>query len=129
MKKPQFSNSRGVQNKDAPLSTTTSSRQPEKPQFTNSKGVQNKDTPLSNTTKVADKLEAPKKFTGSLNKNADENAKIKAPNKDYLEGDSKNKYKEETQSEIEKPKFVNKNVEGNEPHFKEINKNEDVIYF
>jgi hypothetical protein len=60
-----------------------------------------------------------------LNKAAQENAKIKAPTKDYTQADSTTKYKESVAAEIEKPKFVGKN-EGNEPHFRDMNKNEDV---
>jgi hypothetical protein len=56
----------------------------------------------------------------------EENAKVRAPKKDYLESDLGGKAaKEEVQ--IEKPRFVNKNVGDSEhPHFVDINKNEDV---
>ncbi len=64
------------------------------------------------------------KFTGALSKAAEENAKVKAPAKDYLDADTKVKYKGEGEPEIERPKFVTKH--GEEPHFTEINKNEDV---
>lgn len=100
-----------------------------KPKFTNSKGVQNREgEPIRyekrekyDTTKKSD---GPKKFvnTSLLNKAAEENSKFKAPTKDYNEAVT-SKYKEDV--DIEKPRFLNKN-EGNEPHFKEINKNEDV---
>ncbi len=54
----------------------------------------------------------------------EENLKVKAPKKDYLEADIAPKY----ESEIEKPRFVNKNVgETDQPHFVSIDKNEDVI--
>ena len=82
------------------------------------------------SSKPVEKLDQPKKFvnTGLLNKAAQENTKVKAPTKDYLEADSGAKYKEQTpEVEIEKPRFVNKNVgDSSEPHFKDINKNEDV---
>lgn len=82
----------------------------------------------SGTSKYEKKYEKPvetaKKFTGLLTAAAEENSKIK-PTKNYLEADSKVKYKED-EAEIEKPKFMNKNVEGAEPHFKDLSKNEDV---
>ncbi len=98
-----------------------------KPKFTNSRGVQNKEgVPVKNESKT-EKYDAPKKFvnTSLLNKAAEENTKIKAPTKDYLDATTKTKYKEENAVEIEKPKFLAKN-DGNEPHFRDINKNEDV---
>ncbi len=98
-----------------------------KPTFTNSRGVQNKEgAPVKYDSKT-EKYDGPKKFvnTSLLNKAAEENTKIKAPTKDYLDATTKNKYKEESTVEIEKPKFLGKN-EGNEPHFRDINKNEDV---
>lgn len=101
-----------------------------KPRFTNTKGPQNKEQPLKYVDN-RDKFESgPKKFTSTaaniLNKAAEENAKVK-PTRDYLDKDTRVKYKED-EPEIAKPKFVNKNVdgEGNEPHFRDFNKNEDV---
>ena len=126
--KPQFSNTKGVQNKEGTYSSTASTiKTADKPQFTNSTGAKNKEINVTATTTATEKVEAPKRFVGSLNKAAEENSKIKAPTKDYLEGDNKTKYKgEESTIEIEKPKFLSKNVEGAEPHFKDITKNEDV---
>jgi hypothetical protein len=56
---------------------------------------------------------------------AEENQKIKAPKKDYLEADIQSKPKVEV--EIEKPKFINKHIDDPEhPHFVNIDKNQDV---
>lgn len=66
-----------------------------------------------------------------LQKTHEENLKVKAPRKDYLEGDANVKYKEDQASEVEveKPKFFNKAVgDTAQPHFVDINKNEDVRY-
>jgi hypothetical protein len=96
-----------------------------KPKFTNSKGVPKKEIGTVNKEPTADKLDAPRKFvnTSGLTKAAEENAKIKAPTKSHVD-DTKLK-KEEPQIEIEKPKFKPVH-DGSEPHFKDINKNEDV---
>lgn len=54
-----------------------------------------------------------------------DNNQVKAPKKDYLEGDIDVKYKEEVE-DIQKPVF-HSNKESAEPHFIDINTKEDVI--
>jgi hypothetical protein len=57
----------------------------------------------------------------------EENQKIKAPKKDYLESDFGTRRAGED-LQIEKPKFTNRTVgDANEPHYVDINKNEDVM--
>lgn len=56
-------------------------------------------------------------------KTAEDNNKIKAPKKDYTEATVDVKYQEEI--EIEKPVFQSKKGT-DEPHFVDINTNEDV---
>jgi len=53
------------------------------------------------------------------------NTQVKAPAKDYLEGDVDVKYKTENDIEIAKPVFQSKKA-GDEPHFVDINTKEDV---
>lgn len=127
-----------MQNKEtAATGPVTGAGAVNKPRFTNTKGAQVKEIAVTGpvtgaVTKPVERLDAPKKFvnTGLLNKASEENTKVKAPTKDYLEADSKTKYKDEAAVEIEKRVFVNKNVgDATEPHFKDINKNEDVNIF
>ncbi len=80
-------------------------------------------------TKKYDKDETMRKFTNTkdiITKAAEENAKIKPPTKDYLDGEVKTTYKEE--STLEKPKFMT-NTENisEQPKFVEIDNREDVI--
>lgn len=58
-------------------------------------------------------------------KTAEENAKIK-PTKSYLEADVAKSYKE-TPEEVSKPEFKSGKTD-NEPHFVDINKNDDVSH-
>jgi hypothetical protein len=89
-----------------------------------------KDTPVASNTQPKDekkeltkKIENTKRIFSSV---AEDNKKIKAPTKDYLEADLNNN-KPKVEVEIEKPKFVNKHVDDPEhPHFVNIDKNEDV---
>ena len=99
------------------------------PKFSNSRGVQNKEGPAIKYEAKTERTEAPKRFlnTAVLNKAAQDNVRVKAPTRDYLDADSKTKYKDEQAVEIEKPKFLGKN-EGKEPHFRDFNKNEDVSF-
>lgn len=104
-----------------------------KPKFFNSAGVPVKEgdnAPVQKpvVSKKYDKDETMKKFTNTkdiLSKAAEENAKIKPPTKDYLDGAVKVTYKEE--STLEKPKFMT-NTENisEQPKFVEIDNREDV---
>jgi len=136
LRKPKYLNSRGEQRKDQEYKPYDGNKNRydklEKPTFQyNDKRVEK---PLERTEKIhtyekpQEKLEV-KKFTGLLTQAAEENSKIKIT-KNYLEVDANIKYKE-PEPEIEKPKFLNKNVEtqSQEPHFKDINKNEDVNFY
>lgn len=103
------------------------------PKFSNSSGVKNKEQPLTaavtRTEPASNKNEINKKVLntkGLFSRTAEENEKVPAPKKDYLESDVQNKYKKEVEN-VEKPKFVNKNVNSDQPHFVDMNKNEDVI--
>jgi hypothetical protein len=137
--KPKFINSTGVKNKNTPLSgatatstaaTTTTER---KPVFGNSKGGVNNNTPLNPNAKVeAKKDENINDVKGKIantktlfKKTQDENTQVKAPAKDYLEGDVDVKYKAADDVEIAKPVFQSKKI-GDEPHFVDINNKEDV---
>lgn len=130
-KKPQFRNTREVQNKNTPLSGGQSEKYEskyEKPSYSEKRTYTDKEN--KEYKERLERSDQPRKFVstpgGLLTKAAEENSKIKAPTKTYLEADVKNTYKED-EPEIEKPKFVNRNVgDTNEPHFKDINKNEDV---
>merc|ERR1712151_584348 len=106
-KKPRFMNSTGVKNKNAPLSNNadTNNKQQQytssntygtnsgKPNFSNSKGAVNNNTPFDKDAKV-EKTERTK-ITGTFQKTNDQNDNVKAPKKDYLEGNTDVKYKEE----------------------------------
>merc|ERR1712151_71675 len=110
-KKPRFMNSTGVKNKNAPLSnnadtnnkqqqytssntygtnsgsTNQAKTQSSKPNFANSKGAVNNNTPFNKDAKV-EKTE----ITGTFQKTNDQNDNVKAPKKDYLEGNTDVKY-------------------------------------
>jgi len=137
MNKPKFINSTGVKNKNTPLqgATGTSSKTESKPVFNNSRGERNNNTPLNPNAKVESKKddtikEVKDKIANTKNlfqKTLQSNNQVKAPAKDYLEGDVDVKYKNED-VEIEKPVFQSKKA-GDEPHFVDINSKEDVKEF
>merc|ERR1712032_1490772 len=128
-KKPRFMNSTGVKSKNAPLSNNADTNnkqqqystsntygtnsgntnqaknqsQSNKPNFANSKGAINNNTPLNPNAKV-ERTERTK-ITGTFQKTNDQNDNVKAPKKDYLEGSSDVKYKEEIDVNIEKRVF------------------------
>lgn len=100
------------------------------PKFINTTGVKQREQPLQKkqyetapNTK-SDTIKKTLNTKGLFSRTAEENEKIPAPKKDYLESDVQNKYKQV--ENVEKPRFVNKNVNDDQPHFVEINKNEDV---
>ena len=93
--------------------------EPKKLTFINTRGTANADK-IEKEARKFDK----KKFKNAegLDAAAKENAKIK-PTKNYLEKDTKKKYKDENE-DVAKPQFIT-NKEGDEK-FVELNKNEDV---
>jgi hypothetical protein len=155
LQKPSFTNSAGVKNKDqgGSVQYQSENKSLQKPSFTNSAGVKkdfnkpyvadrryaaegdkNKDF-----TKpyVSDKRYAAEGDKNTINKQIgvtkdifskvnEENQKVKAPKRDYLESEfGTGKGKEDPQ--MEKPRFVNKHVgDSSHPHFVDINKSEDV---
>lgn len=95
-----------------------------KPNFKNTKGNVDNNTPLNPDAKVQkteDFKNVKNKYTGNFQKK-NENEDVKAPKKDYLEGSTDIKYKEDD-VEIEKRVFQSNKTEAN---FIEINKDEDV---
>ena len=63
---------------------------------------------------------------GNIVKNLnEENQKIQAPKRDYNEVDMKTSYKTNT-SEIQRPQFINKNLENKQSNFVELNTEGDV---
>ena len=110
-------------------STTTTGKssqsQSSKPNFGNSKGAVNNNTPLNPNAKVEkqeDLKDVKNKMAGIFQKSNNENQNIK-PTKNYLEGASDVKYKEETDINIEKRVFQSNK---NETNFVDIDKNQDV---
>lgn len=99
--------------------------EPGKYNFTNSKGTANADK-IDKEARNRNNLEKKTyKNAQGLDAAAKENQKIK-PTKNYLEKDSKKKYKDEVE-DVAKPQFKS-NKEGDE-NFVELNKNEDVRNF
>ncbi len=104
--------------------------------FNNSKGGINNNTPLNpNVKPEAKKEENIDEVKGKIlntktlfKKTLDENTQVKAPVKNYNDGDVDVKYKVEDDVEIEKPVFQSKKI-GDEPHFVDINNNKDVSFF
>lgn len=113
-------------NSNNTYSSNAKGNQSNKPNFTNSKGTVNNNTPLNPNAKVEKKenlSDVKNKMAGIFQKTNSENENIK-PTKNYLEGSSEVKYKEEIDVNIEKRVFqTNKN----ETNFVDIDKNQDVI--
>ena len=105
--------------KDGKQKPKNNEDEPKKLTFINTRGTANADK-IDKEARKFDK----KKFKNAegLDAAAKDNLKIK-PTKDYLEKDTKKKYKDENE-DVAKPQFIT-NKEGDE-NFVELNKNEDV---
>merc|ERR1711976_343087 len=126
MRKQRFTNSKGEQNKDQGFKVSgDKSYKLEKPSFHNKSGKVDRPLDKVNEKYVPSEKFEPKKFTGMISQQNEDNQKIK-PTKDYLDADTKNKYKED-EPEIEKPKFMGREGEHQEPRFTDINRNEDLF--
>lgn len=96
--------------------------------FTNTSKTFNQEKPIVKTDHK-DKHDTSKKtYTAKdlINKTAAENEKIK-PTKNYLEADMTKSYKDTHQDVVSKPEFKSSKVESQEPHYVDIDKNQDVL--
>ena len=116
-----MTNSKGVNNNFQNTNTNTSTN---KPNFNNSKGIVNNNTPFNPDAKV-EKQDVKREFKGNFTKSNVDNGNVKAPKKDYLEGDVDVKYKQDEEDiNIERKTFKTNNKEA---HFVDIKSNQEVF--